>query len=455
VDPSSGCQTLKGTGLPVLWTALALFLVGLLGGCTLLTTPSSAPTVESPTATASVSQGSPVTPTLTALPDQSAESEPVTLTIWLPAMCSPLSSKGKAWRQAFEAFNQRDPLVQVRYLLKEPYGVGGILNLLLTTHAVVPERLPDLVALDAAEVEKAAEAGILQPLNDLLPAAILEDLYPFAIEAGSIEGQLLAVQFETEIPLLVYDSSILPNAPITWSDILTGGITYIFPAGEGEAMISGALVPQYLGLGGRIVNDEGKIILDQEKLTQVLGFYRDGVQQGVIPLDVLDMTTLDDCWSAFKSKKATIAHVSSTIYEREYQDVPWAGFGFIPTATGPSPSLSTGWCWAVTTSDPVRRKASAELIAFLMEPEVMAMWSRDNYRLPTRRSALLRSIEGGNRDGYLSFLQNQLERAVPCPRILEDATLSQVLQDAVRDVIRGDSTPEVAAGKVVRVLAAR
>ena len=444
-------RKLVRAALPVSIAASGILLVWLLGGCSVPTTPEAAPTAELPTVPASHPQETPTIHVPTLVPSPVVSSAPLTLTLWLPDTGSFTSPQRRGWQQAMEMVEQTNPSLRIQRELKKPHGAGGILDLLLTTHAVVPECLPDLVALDVTEVKRAAAAGVLQTLHDLLPASLLEDLYPVAVKAGTYSGQLLAVQFEVEFPILVYDASVFPSAPVSWRDIFTRGALYALPAGGGEAVFSSAVLPQYLGIGGRVVDSDGQIILNQQKLAQVFQFYRDGVQNGTIPIDVLQLTSLSDSWERFKSRDATIVHVSSSWYTRDHQGLPWAGFGFVPTANGPAPGAAAGWCWAITTSDPARREASAELIAVLMDTQVMAMEAQDNHHLPTRRSAL--ALTTWSSQEYATFLRDMLAQAIPYPHIPGYASLSQTLQSALDEVILGEATPEEAADKVTRTLA--
>ena len=122
------------------------------------TTPSPQPTptamavtVETPTTatavTATVTQSlttTPITPTLPTVPPL------ITLTLWTAEPFSPAQAdaSGQILGQQIEAFTAAHTDVVVEYVLKKPYGKGGILDYLLTTAAVVPDLLPDLAFLD-------------------------------------------------------------------------------------------------------------------------------------------------------------------------------------------------------------------------------------------------------------------------------------------------------------------
>ena len=108
------------------------------------------------------------------VPTQTPGADPLTQKLGLPATDAPISTEEHAWQQTLVMVRQRSVLVWVERVLNRPYGAGGAVDLLRTTHAVVPERPPYLVTLDAAEVKLAAAAKILQALHDLMPTTLLE-----------------------------------------------------------------------------------------------------------------------------------------------------------------------------------------------------------------------------------------------------------------------------------------
>ena len=73
------------------------------------------------------------------------------------------------------------------------------------------------MALDVTELEAAAGAGLLQPLESLLNESALADLYPFARQAGTFDGRLLAVQFVADVDHVVYLPDQIKVPPTTWA----------------------------------------------------------------------------------------------------------------------------------------------------------------------------------------------------------------------------------------------
>ena len=403
--------------------------------------PQPVPTATAVTATETPTT-TPITPTLPTVPPV------ITLTLWTAEPFSPAQAdaSGQILGQQIEAFTSAHPDVVVEYVLKKPYGKGGILNFLLTTSEAVPAAMPDLVAIDTIELKDAAQAGLLQPLDELISAELQEDLFPFAQEVGRFEGQLVGLQFETDIEHLIYNSNKLEEPPLTWTDVLTDEVSYVFPAGGREGLVNDAFIIQYLALGGQLVDETGQPALNSELVTQVLQFYRDGYEMGVIPPSVLEFKTLDDCWPVYLSAEVAMTNVSSGRYLADRKLLMYTRFASIPTRDGNVATLSQGWAWAIVTSDPTRQALAAQLIEWLMEPENSAEWSLAAGHLPTRRAAF---EVLGTEDSYYPFLSKQLEGAHPKLTGVVYSEVTRVLQQGVEKVMTGEATTQEAAKAVI------
>lgn len=432
-------------------------------GCSPLTEPTTLPPQPIPTATAVTAETpttamavtatvtetpttTPITPTLPTVPPV------ITLTLWTAEPFSPAQADagGQILIQQIDAFTAAHPDVVVEYVLKKPYGKGGILNFLLTTSAAVPAAMPDLVAIDTIEIKEAAQAGLLQPLDGLISIELQEDLFPFAQEVGRFEGQLVGLQFETDIEHLIYNTNKLEEPPLTWTDVLTDEVSYVFPTGGREGLVNDVFIIQYLALGGQLVDETGRPALNAELVTQVLQFYRDGYEMGVIPPSVLEFKTLDDCWPVYLSAEVAMTNVSSGRYLADRSLLMYTRFASIPTRDGNVATLSQGWAWAIVTSDPARQVLAAQLIEWLMEPENSAQWNLSAGHLPTRKAAF---EVLGTEDSYYPFLSKQLEGAHPRLARAVYSEVARVLQQAVEKVMTGEAIPQEAAQAAIESIA--
>jgi ABC-type glycerol-3-phosphate transport system substrate-binding protein len=434
---------------PRLWLpfVLALLLLAsalLLAACDLSPAqPTTAPTVPTG-ATAAPKQP-------TAAPTEPGPVEPavITLTIWTTEAFSPTEAtvEGQILDQQAAAFEASHSDVRIEFVLKKPYGKGGILDYLLTTSAVVPDLLPDVALIDVDELGAAVQAELVYPLGDLMPPDLTGDLYAFAREAGTFEGQLYGLQYWADLDHLAYNTGEMTVPPSSWPGVLSNPGPYLFPAGGQAGLVNDDFLVQYLALQDTI-SAEGPDDqpLDLDSLTAVLQFYQDGASQGIFPPEILDYQTTDDSWEAYRDGEGTLSHVNSHRYLIDRALLPSTAAAPIPTINGPGSSIGQGWALAVTTPDPARQALAAEFVTQMMAPETNSAWNLATNHLPTRQQALANWDQS---DGYTRLLQDLLTAAQPRPHLDNYTQVTAALQQAVEAVLTGVLTPEEAAAEAI------
>ena len=375
---------------------------------------------------------------------------PVLLTVWTTEAYSPARADagGQVLSEQYEAFMTAHPGIRIRYVLKQARGRAAILPFLIATSEVAPSQLPDLVMLDTQDLEGAARAGLLQPLDGLLSPELARDLFPFAVSVGRFNAEWLGVQFDADLEHLLVDTRQVARVPATWADIFDLKAGYLFPAGGEDSLVNDAFLIQYLALGGRFTNPQGTLALDRERITEVLRYYQQGVENGAIPADILSYHTLDDCWQGYQEGKGSIAHILASRYRAQRDTLQDAAVAGIPTRDGPPATMTRGKALAVVARDALRQQAAAQFIEWLMAPEHLAQWAQATGRLPTRRSAFALLPQ----DAYHRFLRTALETSFAQPNLPQREQVFRILQRAVRDVVTGAASPEDAASRVVESL---
>lgn len=368
------------------------------------------------------------------------------LTLWTTEDFFPTEAddSGQILAQQWRAFEAAHPNVTIEYVLKKPYGKGGILDFLSTAHAAAPTVLPDLVILDTLELDEAAEAGLIRPLDNLVSSEVQQDLFPLA--RRSFNGQLMGIQFEADVEHLIYNTNKIDSPPMTWREAISDSVAYIFPAGGEGGLVNDAFLIQYLAVGGRLDDGNGKPALDKDALAQVLQFYKDGLEAGVIPLSVLEFEDLDDCWPVYVSAQAAMSNVSSAKYLADRGLLKNTSFAAIPTCDGNVGTLGKGWALAIVTEDSGRQAVAAQFIEWLLEPENNADWNQAAGHLPTRQAAF---DYLGTADDYFPFVRQQLDNVYPRPMASAYDRMGRALQRAVQDVLQGETSPQEAAAAVI------
>lgn len=436
-------------GTPAPHWLIALLLIALaLPGCA--GPPSPTPPAAQPSTPTQPPQPASATRAPTAV--SSTETDALTLTWWTPEFLSPQAQQpvGPVLAEQLNAFSEsQGGKVQVEAVRKARYGKGGLLDALRTAAPVAKEMLPDIVALDAVEVEKAVEAGLLQPLDGLLDPAVTEKLYPFASEAGQFGERLYAIQYLADLGHASYLPAQVAEPPANWTDLLGRRTAYLFPiappqSGSGQGLtarpaegLSHAVLSQYLSAGATLTADR-RLAVEGEPLLRLLSFYDEAAKAGVLLPTAREMADGEAVWSAFVQGQAPLAYVDARNFTARGdfpgEHAPAPGFA------GPAVGLANGWTLAIVTTDPRRQRAAADLIAWLLQPENAGDWAARAGWLPTSTDAL----KALGDPGYASFLDSQLAQARSLPVGPESATTAARIQAAVEAVLGGQSDPATA-----------
>ena len=371
-----------------------------------------------------------------------------TITIWTTEAFSPTQTitSGQILAEQVAVFEAANPEVEIEFVIKKPYGKGGILDFLLTTQSVVPALLPDLVFLDIDELDAAAQEGVVHPLNDLVSPDLVGDLYPFAREAGTLDGLLYGLQFQANLDHLAYNTGRLAIPPRSWPGVLSSTGPYILPAGGQSGLVNDDFLIQYLAVRPWPTENPDEPFLQEDNLTAVLQYYNDGVTRGVFPADILSYHTTDDCWRDYLGGEAVLTHVSAHRYLTDGDQRPSTAMAPIPAINGPGAAISRGWTLALVSSDAARQSLAMEFMSQLMSPEALGAWNLAAGYLPTRQAAL----DGwGEEESYTRFARQLLETAQPRPQMENYTQVAAALQKAIEEVIAGAATPEEAAARAI------
>ncbi len=430
------------------WWAVLGVLALLVGaaGCVSTTTP--APAVP-PTATSAPSRTA--TPVVAVTPASPASASGITLTWWTPEFLSPKApqSAGSLLGEQIAAFEaSQSGNIFVNAVLKARYGKGGLLDFLRTAPPVASSVLPDLVTLDVVELEPVAAAGLLRPLDGLLAPELLAGLYPFATANGRFGDRLLAIQLVADVEHIVYLKGQVATPPATWAELTATRLPYLFsvtgtPAGSvtrPQEALSHAVIGQYLSAGATQDPAGRGLRVEAGPLTRLLNFYTEATRSGLLPPAALEIGDADTLWGVYAQSMVPFAYVSGRRYLAERDALKDVSYAASPGHAAPTRSLADGWALAIVTADPTRQRAAAELIAWLLQPQNAAAWSRAAGWLPTSPDALA----AWGADPYFTFLDEQLATAIPHPVGVEYAQAAGRINKAVLSVVKGEASPEQA-----------
>jgi hypothetical protein len=350
--------------------------------------------------------------------------------------------------EQIEAFSQAHRNIQVDVLLKKATGPGGIYELLNTAVPVAPEVLPDLVLLNETDLQKAASTSLIQPL----PASISvpTTTYAIALEASQPLTETYGIPLLMDIEHTVYNPRLALTAPLSWTAVLSGGYSLLFPTSPAEDLVTDAVLAAYLGSGGVITDETGAPFLDRVVLEELYGFISNLRNNDLLDVQLTsELADASACWEAYQQRQATLSVVPAAEYwtAENRIDAP----GWIPTSDGSPYGIAHLWSMALITSEPTQQEAAMQLAVWLSEPERSSELSQQVKMLPTNREAL---ALWGLMPNELDFINTLLTNAKmpPLPENI-DRSIRRALQDGLTMLLEDPpATPKQAATQALTVL---
>lgn len=361
---------------------------------------------------------------------------PLTLTLWVPEEFAPGAERGGDILEArVAAFESANP-VHLNYVLKAPYGKGGIVDWIAQLDELMPERLPDAAIVDSRDLDTLAKLGLLQPLNRALPSgAFWELLLPaqtIAHHGGVWSNQPLVLDTEH----LVYDTRRIGAPPLSWQDVLTTTTAFSFAADSAESFML-----HYLHDGGSL-NPEEYPATDVAVMQNILEYYQRARANGNLSEATVGMKSAREVLPLFLAGQTPMAQLRARDFLTERARLSNAAASSIPTRDGEPAALVSGWTYVILTPDPMRQRAAADFLLWLNEPAFLAEWTRAANFAPASKSAFAQSVQP---QAYAETLQNLLEHGIVAPGFQVQAPYAAAWHAAIQAVLNGQLTPGDAA----------
>lgn len=414
---------------------LGMMLTIACSGCAWLSTsePSRGPT---PTDTPASTPEPTPTPTPTPLPGIA------TLTLWVPDFLSPYedSTGAAVFHEQLAEFALIQPDIQVQIIVKKATGVGGLYNMLSAAYTAAPAVLPDVIILSENDLRMATNDGYLQPLAATLVQTA--DFLPFVRITDPTITTTYSVPFVIKAEQTVYRQDIAATPPLSWTAVLTGAYSLLFPAAPADGLASDLVLTAYIGAGGATSDENGKPKLDRAALEQLYRFVAEMIEEKLI--DIARVSNLPDaaaCWELYQEGSARMSVVPAGLY----WSTPLEGSrpGWTPTPNGAPITIGRVWSMALVSQDPYRQKAALKLLEWLTTPEQVADLTRATRLLPARFHA----IElWGLFPEETAFLKQLLNNAMPSLPPHVDTPVRRALQAGLTAILNAEvATPEEAA----------
>jgi len=367
-----------------------------------------------------------------------------TLKIWLPPQfdLGTGTPAGKLLLARLNEFSKRRQ-VEVEVRTKAISGTGGILDSLTTASAVAPENLPDLVALPRDLLEIASLKGLLHSLDDQTTALDSQDWYEYSKEMACLQGSVFGLPFAGDSLILAYRPEVLPEPPTEWAEVLTSNHPFLFFTSDPRALFT---IAMYQANQGAVRDDQGRSSLDFKTLSEVLTFYSDAREAGVMPEFITQYQNDQQVWEDLVDNRADLVVNWTSSYLGD--TVEGVAIAPIPTPDGASYTHATGWIWSVAARQGEDYELAVELAEFLTDEQFLVEWSAEAGYLPVRPSSLV-----GWKDTALQSLLNQIAlSAVLYPSSDVLSVIAPPLQQAVIQVLKGQVEPMDAAREATESL---
>lgn len=380
-------------------------------------------------------------PTRNVTPDTT---QPIVLTVWVPEEFATGAERGgDILDQQIAEFQIAHANVKLNYVLKAPYGKGGIIDWLTQLQELMPERLPDAAIVDSRELDSLEKLEILHPLNRALPSGAFWDLFPPAQTIARRNGQWNNQPLTLETEHLVYDARRVAAPPPSWQDVLTDTTQFAFAADSAETFLF-----HYIENGGSL-NPKDHPALDASVMQAILEYYQRARANGNLNESTAVMKSAREVMPLFVTGQATMAQVRARDFLIERNRIPNALAAPIPTRDGRATALVSSWSFVILTKDAPKQGAAATYLAWMIDPARMGAWANAARFIPAGKSAFAQSIESAE---YANVLWNLFSDALAAPSFTQQAPYADAWHDAVEAVLNGQLAPDDAAFRAVQAI---
>lgn len=147
----------------------------------------------------------------------------------------------------------------------------------------------DLLGMDVTWTAEFAEAGWIRELTEAQNAEATKDTLQATIDTAMWKDKLYGIPKHTNVQLLWYRKSLVPEAPKTWDEVVAAAKKL---KSEGKPYVIGITAAQYEGfvvafntvlssMGGTLVNEDSTKVTVDEETVDALTILRDLARDGL------------------------------------------------------------------------------------------------------------------------------------------------------------------------------
>ncbi|MBQ4564614.1 MAG: extracellular solute-binding protein [Lachnospiraceae bacterium] len=315
---------------------------------------------------------------------------------------------------------------------------------------------PDAWMITYGDIATRAKEGLIQPIDDMLPAEFFEDYTDTIKDMTSYAGNYYAIPIYTEVQCAMYYRKDLLEAaglevPKTWDELLTvaKALTTDEMAGvEMPVSTSGdfawCTIGMQYGAGGQFpVNDDWTQAQVNEGYLEMANFFKELNDAGVLPAEPTaydSLTNLENGKVAIKLSSGWLVDYIETDCPNNAENI---GVALPPSKDGAEDAITTtlnGWCFVMREGSEAA-EGIADFLYWLNVEEtekVLAMYTTANGSIVPAFQSQKDWISANiiPTKSYASVLIALADHAVGMPGY--DGGIKQAIADMVTKVVNGE-----------------
>ena len=315
--------------------------------------------------------------------------EGVTLVI----AASDIGAEGEALRGLVRTFEQQHQ--GVRVILRGTPDAADERHQLYVQWLNAGSSEPDVLQIDLVWTAELASAGFIAPIN--MAAGFGGDVFAGAAAAVTWRGQTWAAPWFVDVGMLYRRTDLVPTAPTTFAELARAATApgeaqgFVWQGNRYEGLTC-VFLEVLGGMGGRILDERGRVVVDSPAGVRALATMRSWVG-GASPPNVVTMQE-EQARFAFQNGQARLMRnwpYAAALLQGE-QAFKWAvsPMPHEPTLGGRATATLGGGALAINARTTHIREAEA-LVAFLTSKEALLQRARIAGHYPPRPSLYVRT----------------------------------------------------------------
>jgi multiple sugar transport system substrate-binding protein len=320
---------------------------------------------------------------------------------------------------------------------------------------------PDILQLDVVWTPEFAAAGWVLPLERFGPQ--VDAYFPSTIEANTWDGTLYALPWFVDVGMLYWRTDLMEGPPGSLEEMASlaasaredEGLPYglVWQGARYEGLVT-VFLEHLGGLGGRILDDDGRVTVDSEAAVRALTFMRDAVYgRRYVPEAALTWHE-EETRFAFQNGQAAFMrnwpYAYSLLKGADSRVTDRFSIAPMPAGQGGEPTAALGGGQLAINANTRHPEAAWAVIEYLTRPEQMLERAQVVGQYPTRHGMYGNPALEEALGVPLDQVRAIVERAEPRPVTPVYTQLSEILQIRLHRALTRQQEPREALASAAR-----